>query len=640
MTERMTERSQASIDEDPSGDGGWIDLALDQAILRCDHAGRVLDARGPAGLLPVDRDLLIGRRVADIDALPAPMRHAWSTAVERCLDTQRAQIAAYALDREGSPRAFEARVLPLDGGMAVIAVRDVGERNLLRERVEYLALHDGVTGLGNIRALRERLAAWLPRDGVASTTAPVAAAVGVSIAAPVALLIVDLDRFKQNNDLHGRSIGDSLLRLAAQRMQREAIQQWRGQGYDAQAAATPTRDDRLDDPLAAASIAVVRLGGDQFAIAWRLAVRPDASAADQASALATRLIAALGAPTRIAGQTLFVRASIGIALFPDDGRDASSLFSQAEAALKRAKQAGRNQYRRHGDDATTRAATLPPNTEASMREALAARQFLLVYQPKFELASSLVTADADGRGPLAPGAVIAVEALCRWRTPSGLLLIPQDFIPLAETSGMIRPLGDWVLRQALFEASGLAASGAEPGQRRVGVAVNVSLSQLHDRLFVDVVRLALRDHGFEPDELTLEIAETSFVEDIRLVSDVVAELSAMGVRFAIDHFGVGTGGLVALKSLPIDEIKIDRSLIAGAAIDAFDATIVAGLIAMAHDLGKTVTAEGVERVEQIAALAKLRCDAIQGYFIGEPMTAAELVTVDALWRKRSAPARP
>ncbi len=595
----------------------WIDVALDEAILRCDHAGRIVETRGAPDLLPTAGATLIGCRIGDVDALPSAMRQAWSTALERCLDTRRAQIAAYGIDRGEGPRVFEARMLPLPDGGVAIAVRDVGERNLLRERVEHLALHDGVTGLGNVRVLRERLTAWLPREG------------DQRAATAVALLIVDLDRFKQNNDLHGRSIGDSLLRLAAQRMLRESLDQARGGRYDAHDAAL-AHAGPIDEAVAATHVAVVRLGGDQFAIAWRFDDRPEGTPpAERAEALAARLIAALGAPTRIAGQTLFVRASIGVALFPDDARDPSSLFSQAEASLKRAKQAGRNQFRRHGDDAMGRAVSLPPNTEASMRDALAARQFLLVYQPKFELASSLHPSQPDDSGLLAPGAVIAVEALCRWRTPSGALLIPQDFIPLAEASGMIRPLGDWVLRQALAEASRFAARGAA----RVGLAVNVSLVQLHDRAFVDTVAAALREHGFAPSELTLEIAETSFVEDIRLVADVVAELSAMGVRLAIDHFGVGTAGLVALKSLPIDEIKIDRSFIAGAAIDAFDATIVAGLIAMAHDLGKTVTAEGVERVEQIAALAKIRCDAIQGYFIGEPMTADALVGVASLWRR-------
>ncbi len=326
-----------------------------------------------------------------------------------------------------------------------------------------------------------------------------------------------------------------------------------------------------------------------------------------------------------------MRASIGVALYPSDALDPSTLLSHAEEALKRAKRAGRNQFRRHGDTGL-RDVAQPPTDHGALRAALAADQFLLVYQPKFELASSLsaqVLGDTAGRRAApAAGAMIAVEALVRWRTTTGALLAPRDFLPMAETSGMIRPLGDWVLRAALAEASRFA----ETGGARVGVAVNVSLLQLHDRAFIDTVADALAEFGFAPDELTLELAETAFVDDVRLVGDVVAELSALGVRLAIDHFGVGTAGFVALKALPIDEIKIDRSFIAGAAIDAFDATIVAGLIEMAHNLGMTVTADGVERVDQIAALNQMRCDAIQGFFVGEPMTAAELVAARSLWR--------
>ena len=630
----------------------WLDVVLGEAIVRCDHAGRVLAAFGPTDLLPMAADALRGRSIADLVALPAAMRHAWSTAFDRALDTQRAQICAYRLDRnvdatDGTVvrRDFEARMMPLvDGGQAgavVIAIRDVGERDRLRERLEQVATHDDATGLANLRGLRERLSTWMPPGGVDRATV-----------APVALLIVDLDRFKQSHDLHGRSIGDSLLRLAAQRIRREALRELQGRASDAHPATPDALDERLavDDPSVVSRLVVARLGGDQFAVAWRI---DETNGSDRGGArvdaLASRLIAALGAPTRIAGRTLFVRASIGVALHPADASDAAGLFSQAESALKRAKLAGRNQFRRYGDDASARpgGSSLPPVDEAALRTALANDQFLLVYQPKFELATSLVDRSDEGdprgvRGTLEPGAMIAVEALVRWRTPAGALLIPHDFIPLAEASGMIRPLGDRVLRTALAEVARFASHGAA----RVGVTVNVSLLQLHDRAFVQTVEVALRDAGFAPHELTLELAETAFVEDIRLVADALAELSALGVRLAIDHFGVGTAGLVALKSLPIDEIKIDRSFIAGAAIDAFDATIVSGLIQIAHDLGKTVTAEGVERLDQVASLCQMRCDAIQGYFVGEPMGAAALVADARLWRRtledraRARPDRP
>ncbi len=673
----------AAIESDPPDSTSvpaWLAAVLVEAILRCDHAGRILEVHGPVELLPAPKDELIGSRIADLGTLPAAFRQAWSMTLDRTIDTQRAQIYAYQLEGPAGLRAFEARVLPQDSGGVAVVIRDVGERNRLRERIEHVAMHDTLTGLPNARALRERLEAWLGRDargdGARTNLRPVVGPIArpsarpsarttphaISHTAPVALLIVDLDRFKQSNDLNGRSIGDSLLRLVAQRLLREASSELRGRPYNADDASNPNVVD--ERPREDGDILVARIGGDQFAVAWRMAELND-DATDDASdgagngvddaaqdaagsalkamdpsahsaAFATRLITALGSPTRLAGQTLFVRASIGIALHPDDALDAATLFSHAEAALMRAKQAGRNQYRRHGDDdLQARAAGVipfvPPNNEAALRRALASHEFLLVYQPKFELASSIVAdvADAGERGALAPGALIAVEALVRWRTSTGALLTPREFVPLAESSGIIRPLGDWVLATALAEA----ACFAEQGGARVGVAVNVSLWQLHDRAFVHGVDAALREHGFAPGELTMEIAETAFLEDIRLVADTLAELSALGVRLAIDHFGVGTAGLVALKSLPISEIKIDRSFIAGAAIDAFDATIVAGLIEMAHNLGIMVTAEGVERADQIAALSQMRCDAIQGYFVGEPMRASELVALPRLWRK-------
>ena len=621
----------ADDDATPEPVGTWLDAALDEAIVRVDHAGRISEVHGAHEMLPVPAMALIGRRVSEIDRLPLPMRVSWDVALDRCLDTRHPQITAYVLDRDDGPRSYEARMMPV-GGAAVIAVRDVGERDALRARVEAFAMQDIATGLGNMRALRERLDAWL-RHGVDVAALP-----------SVALLVIDIDRFKQANDLHGRSVGDSLLRLVAQRIHREALGEVLGRAFDANATHASLAIDPADDAASVANLTVVRLGGDQFAVAWRIDGASSGEGGDpgeRALTLAHRLVVALGTPTRIAGQNLFVRASIGIAIYPVDAMEASTLLSQAEGALKRAKQAGRNLYRRHGDDAngadSAPASAMPPNNEAAMRAGLASGQFLLVYQPKFELASSLTSVE-PGSEPgeataLVPGAMVAVEALVRWRTPAGTLLVPHDFIPLAEASGMIRPLGDWVLRTALAEVARFEAQGAA----RVGVAVNVSLLQLHDRAFVDTVTSALREYGFAPHELTLEIAETALLDDVRLVADVVAELSALGVRLAIDHFGIGTAGLVALKSLPVDEIKIDRSFIAGSAIDAFDATIVSGLIEMAHNLGKTVTADGVERVDQIAALAQMRCDAIQGYFIGEPMTASEIVAVQSLWRKSPRP---
>jgi|GEM_PF-2064259 len=604
----------------------WLDTVLDEGVMRIDAGGRILEVLGPPALFVASKSTLIGERVHALTNLPAAVADAWSGTIERVFDTQRAHICAYAFDDDGALRHHEARALPLAGGQAVLVIRDVAERERLRAHVEAAALTDVLTELPNLRALRERLAQWM-RPGRARD----------EVRIPVQLLLVDLDRFKQTVDLNGRSVADSLLRVVAQRLRRATIEHRDGRApgdVRGVRARVPLADDH-EDP----DVLIARVGGDQFAIAWRQTGDASGDSAEglaqRGALLANRLLSTLGEPTRLSGQMLFVRGSIGIATFPFDADDPSALFSQADGALARAKKAGRNQFRIHGDDERRdgSALLLPPDDEQTLRAALSAHEFLVVYQPKFQLASSLqqdvvTTSFGDDQPALAPGAVLSIEAFVRWRTSTGTLLVPHQFLPLAESSGVIRPLGDWVLRTAIAEVARHAKSrGIAPG-----VSINVSLSQLHDRSFVETVAAVLKEHAFPAARLTLEIAETAFLEDIRLVSDVLAELSALGVRLAIDHFGVGTGGLVALKSLPIDEIKIDRSFIAGASIDAFDATIVASLIDMAHNLNIQVTADGVERVDQIASLAKMRCDALQGYFIGEPMAAAQLFALDRLWR--------
>ena len=597
--------------------------ALADVVLRCDRTSRVLDVYGPLDQLPAAPVDLVGTRLSERADFPEAVRRIWLTTLERAFDTGRAQICAYALDVLAGPREFEARLTPVDGDEAIVLIREVSERNHLRERLYHVALHDTLTGLANVRALREGLAAWIAREPARLDRQV------------FALFLIDLDRFKQINDARGQAVGDSLLRLIAQRLSRCAGGATSGETADENA------DENADKAL------VARVGGDQFALALTFPDDVDAPAADAfAGALAKGMLTAIGEPTRLFGTTLFARASIGVALFPQDGHDPATLFSNAEAALMRAKQRGRNQYRLYGDhdaDAGDRLPAAfpfsPPDGERALRAALAAGQISLLYQPKFELASSLereaaevTLGDDASERELAAGAVIGVEALVRWHVAGHGALAPAQFIPLAEKTGFIRPLGNWVLREALKQVGRFAELGAA----RVGVSVNVSVLELRDRDFVRDVEAALFTFGFAAHELTLEIAETAFVEDMRLVADTLAELSALGVNFAIDHFGTGTAGLVALKSLPIREIKIDRAFIAGCAIDAFDATIVSGLIEIAHDLGLSVTAEGVERADQIAFLSQVRCDAMQGYFVCSPMSAADLVRHTRLWHNTRA----
>jgi EAL domain-containing protein (putative c-di-GMP-specific phosphodiesterase class I) len=236
-----------------------------------------------------------------------------------------------------------------------------------------------------------------------------------------------------------------------------------------------------------------------------------------------------------------------------------------------------------------------------------------LFQPKIDVQGSVM------RG---------VEALVRWPVSSTETLAPDRFIPLAERTGLIVPLGQWVLAESLKQVCALQAQRG----RALDLAVNVSTTQLRQARFAEEVRELLRSNEFSPSRLTLEIAETQLHDDLHAAIDTLAELAGLGVRIAIDDFGTGYGGLSWLKSLPVHEIKIDRSFIKGCAIDAFDAAIVSGLIDIAHNLGIRVVAEGVERADQIAFLTQVQCDSIQGYFLGMPMSAAELGRVERLWQ--------
>ncbi len=276
----------------------WIERALDEAIVRCDRTGRMVEVIGPTDLLPVPAEHLVGHRVIDVAAVPIEVRMAWAAGLERVFDTLRPQIRGYRTERDGTTREHEVRFVPVDAGQAVLVIRDVAERNRLRERLEHFALHDLLTGLPNLRALREHLVRWLRPGASRDPVSPSA----------VVLLVVDLDRFKQTVDLQGRSVGDGLLRIVSQRLRRVAQQALHEPQRDADVGTRPPMDPRADEDLV-----VARIGGDQFAVACRLdldhAMPGDAD--DRAVLLANRLLAALAEPTRLAGQVLFVRASIG-----------------------------------------------------------------------------------------------------------------------------------------------------------------------------------------------------------------------------------------------------------------------------------------------------------------------------------------
>jgi diguanylate cyclase (GGDEF)-like protein len=421
--------------------------------------------------------------------------------------------------------------------------------------IEHQALHDGLTGLPNRDLLRRRVDEALAEARERRT--------GVSV------LLLDLDRFKEINDTLGHQSGDLLLQRLG---------------------------DRLSS-LIRDTDTVARLGGDEFAV-----VSPGASDAEGALALAERIRAGLDEPFALAGLTVQVEASIGIALFPEHGEDVEALIRHADVAMYNAKKHHRTTLYSQKDDhySPDRLALV-----GELRRAIAGGELVVHYQPRVELAS---------------GEVRTVEALVRWDHPDRGLLSPGEFLPLAEHTGLIRPLTRYVLDLALAGCSGWVAEGLRPG-----VSMNLSARDLLDAELPFEVEGLLEKHGVDPTLLEMEITENTILTDPERARTVLERLRALGVRLSIDDFGTGFSSLGQLRRLPVDVLKIDKSFVFNMDNDDNDDVIVRSTIELGHNLGLRVVAEGVETQETWNRLAQLGCDTAQGFFISRPLPRVVLM---------------
>ena len=378
---------------------------------------------------------------------------------------------------------------------------------------------------------------------------------------PCVVLCLDLDGFKAVNDTHGHAVGDALLRAVTARLRRQV---------------------RAGETLA-------RLGGDEFAVVM-------AGGLAEASKTSGRMVNALATPFEIDGNIVHVGVSIGIAVAPADGDTHEELLRHADLALYRAKADGRGCYLAFEMDMDT-ALQARRTLEHDLRIALSEGQFELAYQPQVRVQDDHI---------------IGFEALLRWRHPIRGVIPPGDFIPLAEESGLIVPIGDWVLREACREATRWPAD--------ISIAVNVSAVQLRGPALYHSVIEALQASGLPPGRLELEVTETAMLNDSKAALDVMHRLRALGVRIAMDDFGTGYSSLNYLQSFPFDRIKIDRSFVQSLGHDGKSLAIVRAVVGLGSSLGVAVTAEGVENIEQLETLAAENCGELQGFFYSRPIT--------------------
>jgi diguanylate cyclase (GGDEF)-like protein len=464
------------------------------------------------------------------------------------------------LAKSGNFAVFDFTSTPLthDGPVTSLLgiARDITERRKAEETIRRLAYHDALTGLPNRALFEDRLRLALAQAQRSRQM--------------LAVMFLDLDRFKLVNDTIGHAGGDQLLK---------------------DVAADLSEIVREGDTVA-------RIGGDEF-----IFLLTGLGKAEDAIIVAERILDRLRAPRLLGKQEFRVSTSIGITLFPRDAGDAESLLRHADTAMYRAKERGRNNYQFYTPSMETSLLDRL-SIENDLRHAIERQQMLVYYQPVVDTAS---------------GRIVGSEALLRWQHPERGIVSPDQFIPLAEESGMITEIGEWVLHAACTQNKAWQHPGHEP----LWVTVNVSARQLESEGLVLAVLRVLRETGLPPHCLRLEITEGAMMKNVEPIIAMLEDLHDMGVGIAVDYFGTGYSSLSYLKRFPITTIKIDRSFVGDIVTDANDAAIVTTVITMAHNLHLKVVAEGVETQEQLEFLREHACDEFQGYLISPPVTAAE-----------------
>ncbi len=433
---------------------------------------------------------------------------------------------------------------------------DITARKSAEEQIEYLAHHDPLTDLPNRVLLRDR---FLQAQGQAARSDN-----------RVAILFLDLDHFKLVNDTLGHPIGDRLLQAVAERLRRGV---------------------RETDTIS-------RQGGDEFVI-----VLPELADPESAGSIAGKLMEQMHEPVRVNGHRLNVTFSLGIALYPDDGEDFDTLMKKADTAMYSAKEAGRN---------TLRFFTAAMNVEAAARlklqnrlqRALEKEELVLYYQPQFDLAS---------------GRILGAEALLRWRDPERGLVPPGEFIPVAEDTGLIGPIGEWVIGEACRELRRWHEAGATD----LSMAVNLSPVQFRRSRLVEIAAWALQENRLPAECLEFELTESLLIREDAAILETLTALKGLGVKLSIDDFGTGYSSLAYLKRFNVDKLKIDQSFIRELCSNPDDEAIVSAVITMARQLRLRTVAEGVENAEQATMLRRFDCDEVQGFHFGRPMPAAD-----------------
>jgi diguanylate cyclase (GGDEF)-like protein len=540
--------------------------AIPDTFFRLSKDGIYLDyeqGHDAATSIPVHE--CVGKHIAQM--LPPDIAERIIEQMHAVLETQQVRSVDYEMPREGTIHHFEARLVATGEDQVLGLVRDISERKRTEEQIRRLAYCDSLTGIPNRQAFLETLERELHRSKAGNKK--------------FAVLFMDLDAFKRINDTLGHNVGDHLLQIVSERL-RETIRP----------SDLVSRNEQPHN--------LARLGGDEFTI-----LIPDLERVENALNVAQRVKDAMRRPFMIEGHEIFVTASIGISLFPEDGDDCDSLLKFADTAMYHAKNCGKNNAKLYSSSLTMQIMS-HVKLEVGLRKALKNNEMYLLYQPQIDVSS---------------GEIVGVEALVRWHHPERGLVSPTEFIPLAEETGLIVPIGEWVLRTACIQAR----QWQKATQRSLRMAVNLSAKQFKDENLSQIVMSVLSETGLDPRLLELELTEGTLMDDARATMATLEQLRALGVCLSIDDFGTGYSSMNYLKRFDVRTLKIDKSFICGLPQDSENAAITRAIIAMAHGLKMVVVAEGVETDEQLILLEEYGCDMVQGFYLGHP-SPQELIT--------------
>jgi diguanylate cyclase (GGDEF)-like protein len=474
--------------------------------------------------------------------------------------------------RAGPARAVDLHLTEYAGSagpQVLVRMRDATERADTQERLKQLANFDSLTGLPNRSLFRDRLGQAMARAKRRGK--------------PMALMFLDLDRFKQVNDELGHEAGDRLLQHVGKTLT-DCLR-----GVD-----SVTRDGGMPHTLS-------RLGGDEFTL-----IVENIHGAEDAAHVASRVLEALGEPVLIGEEELVVTASIGISMYPIDDVDLDTLIRHTDMAMYRSKSHGRATYSFFSEDLSA-AVTARVSLEGALRRAIEREEFVLHFQPKSDLRSGKVT---------------GIEALLRWHRPGHGLVPPDRFVSVLEDTGLILPVGAWVIRAACEQLAAWDRLGLPPLQ----MAVNLSARQFRHLYLASLIEDSLRQNGIEPNRLEIELTESLLMEDNEATRSMLESFRRLGVRLAIDDFGTGHSSLSYIRRFAIDTLKIDRSFVQSLPDNDEDTAICSAVIALGRNMKMCVIAEGVETAEQAQVLRELGCDEVQGYWISRPMPGADFAS--------------